>query len=117
MLNDEQITEMWMTCKQGATLGEQVKHFARAIESAALAGQWQSIETAPQCKGDYFWADLAWGPEDDKTTGKGFRWNNQWYATACFYRMNKKPSFEWIELIVKPTHWKPLPPTPAAQEE
>lgn len=72
---------------------------------------WQPIETAPAVKGKYFFCMLAWGPDDDKTTACGFRWNGRWFAAPHFY--NNAPfgecQNEMRQIEVEPTHWLPTP--------
>jgi hypothetical protein len=78
--------------------------------------EWQPIETAPEVKGDCFWCRLAWGPEDDQSSGDGFRWGGKWFAAGCFYRAGQDRKFEWREIEVTPTHWMPKPELPESPE-
>jgi len=79
---------------------------------------WQTIETAPKSDGKYFFCDLAWGPEEDKTTARGFRWNEKWFACPVFYRSasSVECQVEMRQIEVIPTHWIPLPPAPQQKE-
>lgn len=80
----------------------------------ALA-RWMPIESAPAVKGKYFFCRLAWGPDWDKCTGDGFRWNGHWFAGGVFHLANirfDECQNEIRQLEVKPTHWMPLPAPP-----
>lgn len=76
---------------------------------------WQPIETAPASKGDYFFARIAWGPEDDICTGDGFRWRGRWFVSAFFHKPGggyDACQYEYRQIEVTPSHWchKPAPP-------
>ncbi|VVE33927.1 hypothetical protein [Pandoraea commovens] len=85
------------------------------------ASQWQPIETAPRGAKGVCWMLLAWGPEDDQTTGNGMRIGDRYFAAGSFFCIGGDKPFEFREIEVSPTHWMPLPaapaatPTPAAQ--
>ena len=114
MLNDEQITEMWMACKQGATLGEQVKHFARAIESAALDGQWQPIETAPKDGEQIILRNASWNRVLAHWMPGGHCIEDHPPIDAGWYFWTGKQ----YDVFKNPEVWRhATQPTPAAQEE
>ena len=97
--------------------GGEIVTFARALLTLSqqkVAEVWFPIETAPEVKGDFLFCRLAWGPEDDKCTGDGFRWRGRWFAAAPFYAMGKERRFEFRELEVTPTHWMEKHPAPIA---
>lgn len=76
---------------------------------------WRPIESAPEVPGKYFFCRLAWGPEQDKSTGDGFRFEGRWYAAGNFHAPNKAYNERQNiikELEVTPTHWQPLPQPP-----
>lgn len=74
--------------------------------------EWQPIETAPKGANGYAWMFLAWGPEEDKSTGKGMWCVDRFIACATFHAMGKTPAFEFRQIEVSPTHWMPLPEPP-----
>jgi len=85
---------------------------AEAILAAvreAVEAKWQSIESVPDVPGKYFFCRLAWGPDSDKCTGDGFRWNGQWFAAALFYKgaRHDECQNEMRQIEVTPTHWMP----------
>lgn len=98
-------------------------HLADWMEemSSALSAQvqdverWQDISTAPTVKGNYFFCRLAWGPENDRSTGDGFRWNGRWFAVGTFYKGDRfdECQYEMRQIEVQPTHWMK---NPAARE-
>lgn len=65
------------------------------------------IETAPITDHGYFFARIAWGPDEDKSTGDGVRHKGEWHAAALFYRNGQDRQYGFSEHRVVPTHWKP----------
>ena len=88
-------------------------------QRAGVAEGWKPIDTAPEIKGDYFFCDLAWGPDEDLSTGKGFRWNGRWFVAAIFYDCMARNGRQYFfrEIEVTPKYWmdRAASPTPAAQ--
>lgn len=107
-VNDLEIQHRWLTMIEG------IKIYASdyALSARLLPEGWKPIETAPEPKGDFFFCHLAWGPDDDKSTGDGFRWNGRWFAAGVFHRIGQERRFEIREIEVRPTHWMPLPAAP-----
>lgn len=78
-------------------------------------GVWRPIETAPgDDKSDYFFAIVAWGPENDKTTGYAVRFKGEWFAGTLFYNGARydERQFSFREHPVRPSHWVPIPEAP-----
>ena len=86
----------------------------KPLGSTAELGVWLPIETASKRAWDFVL--LAWGPEEDKSTGVGCFRGGKWIAAAVFYCMNKPKDedFEFREAVVTPTHWMPRPEAPNA---
>lgn len=74
--------------------------------------EWQTIDTAPKGAKGYSWMLLAWGPDEDKNTGWGMRWNDQFFSAPSFYCMGQERKYQQREIEIYPTHWMPLPPPP-----
>lgn len=91
------------------------KTFAQAKPEQA-AQQWMPIETAPTGATGYAWMMLAWGPEQDKSTGVGMRDGEKFYASATFYCLGRDKQYEFREIEVRPTHWMPLPAAPQPKD-
>lgn len=92
---------------------------AQSGQRAGVGEGWKPIDTAPEIKGDYFFCDLAWGPDEDLSTGKGFRWNGRWFVAAIFYDCMARNGRQYFfrEIEVTPKYWmeRAVAPTPAAQ--
>lgn len=73
---------------------------------------WQPIDTAPKGANGYAFMQLAWGPEDNKSTGEGMRYGDKFFAACVFHCIGKDRQFEFHEKEVKPTHWSPSPAAP-----
>lgn len=75
---------------------------------------WQTIDKAPEVEGKYFFCYLAWGPEGDRSTGKGFRWNGRWFVAALFHKHARydECQFEARQIEVTPSHFMELPGAP-----
>lgn len=86
--------------------------------AAAPSGDaWQPIETAPKGKNGVSFMMLANGPEDDQSVSIGMQIDGKFYAGSVFYCLgNKEKPFEIREHKVQPTHWMPMPDTPATKE-
>ena len=65
------------------------------------------IETAPITDNGYLFARIAWGPDEDKSTGDGVRHKGEWHAAALFYQAGQDRQYGFREHRVAPTHWKP----------
>lgn len=76
--------------------------------------EWEPIETAPKGKDGIAFMRLAWGPEDDVTTGDGMRIGDKFYAAGIFFCLGQNKRFEFRELEVSPTHWMPSAGSPYA---
>ena len=78
--------------------------------AGALTGTpyWRPIETAPTGARGYAWMNLAWGPDEDKTTATGMRWGGSFFACTTFHALGQEKAFWFREVEVKPTHWAPL---------
>ena len=87
--------------------------FARALLAQYGSPAWQPIETAPKGVNGISFMGLAWGPDDDRSTGAGMQIDGKFYAAGTFFCAgSKEKPFEIRECEVKPTHWMPLPPAP-----
>lgn len=86
------------------------------LQAALGVGGWRPIAEAPEVKGDYFFCRLAWGPDEDKSTGDGFRFEGEWFAASVFYRMSEHRKFQFKEHKVRPTHFMEHAPPPASEE-
>lgn len=75
---------------------------------------WSPIETAPKGEKGCSWMLLAWGPEEDKSTGYGMNVDGKFYASATFYCLGQDRLCQMREIEVNPTHWMPLPAAPEA---
>jgi hypothetical protein len=95
-----------------------LRHLFGLEQSSARDG-WLPIESAPEVKGKFFFCRLAWGPDGDKSTSDGFRWNGRWFAAGIFYAIGQDRRYGLREIEVKPSHYMELhaPPIAAAQEE
>ncbi|MDH1266742.1 DUF551 domain-containing protein [Rhizobium pusense] len=89
------------------------------VQDVAVPEGWQDIGTAPTEKGNCFFCQLAWGPENDRSIGDGFRWNGRWFAVGTFYKGGRfdECQYEKRQIEVQPTHWMPLPAAPAKQDD
>lgn len=92
-----------------------LQRFVKKRATPAPAG-WQTINEAPEVKGKYFFCRLAWGPEWDRCTGDGFRWNGLWFVAAIFH--NPGVGFDgcqygFRQIEVQPTHFMTNPTAPA----
>ncbi|MGQ8632313.1 hypothetical protein ACUTJJ_12630 [Agrobacterium sp. DKPNP3] len=105
-------------------IGIDLDVLAAFLSRAALSAQvqdvarWQDISTAPKVKENYFFCRLAWGPENDRSTGDEFRWNGRWFAVGTFYKGKRfdECQYEMRQIEVQPSHWMPLAAAPAKQE-
>jgi hypothetical protein len=87
---------------------------ASAVAEAAGEKGWQPIETAPKGANGYAWMLLAWGPEEDISTGWGMRHGDKFYACGTFYCLEQERRHQFREIEVTPTYWRPLPAAPSA---
>ncbi|WP_159975810.1 MULTISPECIES: hypothetical protein [unclassified Novosphingobium] len=81
----------------------------------AQAAGWQDIASAPEVKGKYFFCRLAWGPEWDRCTGDGFRWNGRWFVAGLFHKPGTRIDEcqnEYRQIEVVPTHFMEKPEAP-----
>lgn len=76
--------------------------------------EWLTIDKAPEVEGKYFFCHLAWGPEEDRSTGNGFRWNGRWFAAATFYKGGPydQCQLQIRQIEVTPSHFMELPGAP-----
>jgi hypothetical protein len=85
----------------------------------ASVSPWRPIEEAPEVKGQYYFCRLAWGPDDDKNTSDGFRWNGRWFAAPVFHVGGPHDGcqFAMRQTEVFPTHFMENPPSPTQTGE
>ena len=79
--------------------------------------EWQEIDTAPtNDRSDYFSCYVAWGPDDDQSTGDAMRYKGKWFAAGQFYvgGEHDQRQYKFKELEISPTHWMPTPEVPKA---
>ena len=69
---------------------------------------WMPSESVTTNDHGYFFARIAWGPDDDKLTGDGMRYKGEWFTVGVYYNNTNhdKRQYEFREQKVAPTHWK-----------
>jgi hypothetical protein len=92
-----------------AAIGEVESPFAPALSQPAAVEGWKLIDTAPEVKGDYFFCLVAWGDDEDKSTGYAVRFDGKWYAGAVFHAIGQRRRYFIKETEVTPTHWMEFP--------
>ena len=120
-LTDAEIRDLLSQTLHGPLLHAPLPHvtmqrvFATLAEVPELrAANWRPIETAPKGVHGYAWMFLAWGEADDRCTGSGFRYGDEFYVAATFYRggPTTQRQYEIRQTTIVPTHWMPLPEPP-----
>jgi hypothetical protein len=102
----------------GKMYGQEAEAVARAAVTAYLAEAgdgWMPIETAP--KATYPETEiriLLWGPSFKNMTVIGW-WRPTGENDGLWFTAEDEGGIGWGEC--KPTHWRPLPAPPAAQEK
>jgi hypothetical protein len=111
LIDDQRLIE------KNDTLTQRISEQAQKISELEAEREWQDIESIPlNNKSDYSHYYVAWGPDNDKSTGHATRYKDKWFAAGEFYKGGSIDGrqYKYEELEIKPTHYLqslPSPPT------